>query len=172
MFDTMTLTKALGGFCGALLVYLLGGWFAETIYHHGGYGDSEQAYYVELPEVEGATEEVVEEGPDFATLFASADAAAGQALYRGCQSCHSLEQGTNGTGPYLHGIVGRPVQSVDAFDYSGALIAVNDVWTPEALNAFIANPRGYADGTSMNYNGMRDAQDRADLIAYLDSIDG
>jgi len=45
------------------------------------------------------------------------------------------------------------------------------VWTPEALNAFLENPRGYAPGTAMTYNGMRKVEDRANLIAYLDSLD-
>jgi cytochrome c len=171
MFDTMTLTKALGGFCGALLVFLLGGWLAETIYHNA-HGDHEQAYYVEVPGADDGHQEVVEDGPDFATLFASADADAGASAFRACQSCHAIADSVNGTGPHLYGIVGRPVQAVEGFRYSGALISVNDVWTPEELNAFITNPRSYAPGTSMSYNGMRDAQDRANLIAYLDSLDG
>jgi cytochrome c len=75
------------------------------------------------------------------------------------------------TGPSLYGVVGRDVGSVDGFNYSGSLSAVADVWTPENLNAFLENPRGYAPGTSMSYNGMRNIEDRADLIAYLDSLD-
>jgi cytochrome c len=66
------------------------------------------------------------------------------------------------------------VQAAEGYAaYSGALIAANpDAWTPEALNAFLENPKGYASGTSMTYNGMRKVEDRANLIAYLDSLDG
>lgn len=175
MFDTMTMTKILGGVCGTLLIFLLGGWAAETIFHVGGhgYGDGpKQAYVIEVADDEEATEEVVEdEGPDFTEVFASADAAAGESQWRACRACHVLEPGQNMTGPSLYGVVGRDVGSVDGFNYSGSLVAVADVWTPENLNAFLEDPRGYAPGTSMSYNGMRSIEDRADLIAYLDSVD-
>ena len=67
--------------------------------------------------------------------------------------------------------MGRDVSSVDGFGYSGALVAVADVWSAENLNAFLENPKGYAPGTAMGYNGMRKIEDRANLIAYLDSLD-
>ncbi len=169
MFDTMTLTKVAGGLCGTLLIYLLGGWAAESIYHSGGHGDHDQAYVIAVAGEE-ATDEPVEEGPDFAEVFASADAAEGEGVWRNCQSCHALEAGVNGTGPYLLGVVGRDVGSVSDFNYSGALSEVADVWTPENLNGFLENPRGWAPGTSMTYNGLRRIEDRANLIAYLDSL--
>lgn len=172
MFDTMTLTKTLGAVCGALLIFLLGRWAAETIYHDSHAGHGEQHFVVA---VEGAeTEEApAEEGPSFEELFAAADVGAGEAAYRACAACHSVVKGENGTGPYLFGVVGRPVQAAEGFGaYSGALIAANpDAWTPEALNAFLENPKGYASGTTMTYNGMRKIEDRANLIAYLDSLD-
>lgn len=170
MFDTMTLTKLVGGFCGALLIFLLGGWVAETIYHSGAAHDGQQAYVIPVEDAT-ADDGPVEEGPDFAELFAAADPAAGQGLWRGCQACHQLEPGQNTTGPYLHGVVGRPVASAVGFNYSGALVAAADVWTPENLDAFLENPRNFAPGTTMTYSGMRSPQDRANLIAYLDTID-
>ncbi len=174
MFDTMTLTKLLGALCGTLLVYLLGGWFAETVYHAGGshgHGDHHEMAYVIHVEEDDA-EEVVEEGPTFEEVFAMADAAEGEGLWRACSSCHKLEAGENGTGPYLYGIVGRDIGAAEGFGaYSGALNEVADVWTPENLNGFLENPRGWAPGTSMGYNGMRRLEDRANLIAYLDSLD-
>lgn len=170
MLDTMTMTKVTGALCGSLLVFLLGGWAAEEIYHAGSHGHHEQSYIIP---VETVTEEVVvEEGPSFDEVYAMAVAADGESLFnRACASCHSLSVGDNGTGPYLYGIVGRAVQEVDGFGYSGALAAAADVWTPENLNAFLEGPRGFAQGTSMSYNGMRKIEDRANLIAYLDSLD-
>ena len=172
MFDTMTLTKAGGALCGALLAYLLGGWASELIYHGGGgHGDDHAAAYVIAPEEDTGVEEVVEE-VDFEVLFAAADAAEGEGLWRGCQSCHQLEAGANGTGPYLYGVVGREVGAAEGFgSYSGALSEVADVWTPENLYNFLENPKGWAPGTSMGYNGMRKSEDRVNLIAYLDSLD-
>ncbi|MEJ6404462.1 c-type cytochrome [Yoonia sp. 2307UL14-13] len=171
MFDTMTMTKVLGGLCGTFLVYLLGAWVAEEIYHVGGHGDHhEQAYVIEVETDEPADGEPVEE-VDFSVVMASASAADGEALWRNCRSCHALEAGQHGTGPALYGVVGREVAFYDDFNYSGALAAVAEVWTPENLNGFLENPRGWAPGTAMSYNGMRSVEDRANLIAYLDSLD-
>mgnify|MGYP003709562721 CR=1 FL=1 len=67
--------------------------------------------------------------------------------------------------------MGRDVGSVAGFGYSGALVAVADVWTPENLQAFLENPRDFAPGTKMSFSGLKDAEDRANLIAYLDEGD-
>jgi cytochrome c len=170
MFDTMTLTKLLGGFCGALLIFLLGSWASSIIYGTYGYNYVEQAYIIPVEGDEDVAEPA-EEGPSFEEVFASADAAAGEELWRNCAACHATEAGVNGTGPYLHGVVGREIGAVEGFSYSGALEEQADVWTPEHLNAFLEDPRGWAPGTSMGYNGMRRITDRANLIAYLDSLD-
>ncbi len=173
MFDTMTLTKVVGAFCGALLIFLLGGWAAELIYHTGGgHGDDhKQAYVIETGDDEGGEAEE-EAGPSFEELFVAADAGKGERVYNKCKACHQLEEGANGAGPYLHGVVGREVASADGFGYSGSLKAVVDVWTPQELSAFLENPAGYAPGTTMGFAGVKDMEDRANLIAYLDQSDG
>lgn len=170
MFDTMTITKAGASLCGALLVFLLGAWAAEELYHTGGHGaHSEQAYSIDTGE--GEPEEVVEEVP-FEVIFASADADKGERVFGKCRACHKLEQGANGTGPYLYGVVGRQVDTADGFGYSGALEEVVDVWTPEHLNAFLESPRSYTPGTSMSFAGLPDVEERANLIAYLATYGG
>ncbi len=174
MFDTMTLTKIVGGFCGMFLIFLLGNWAGELVYHVGAedHGDGvAQAYSIDTGVEEGADGEPAEE-VDFATVFASADAAAGENLFRACRACHKVEDGANGTGPHLYGVVGREIDAVPGYAYSGALEQVGEVWSPENLSAFLANPREAAPGTKMTYNGMKDVQDRANLIAWLDSLDG
>jgi len=173
MFDTMTFTKVLGSFCGALLIFLLGSWAAESLYHTGGkHGDDHAQGYVIDTGAEDGAEEVAEEGPSFAELYAAADVGKGERVYNKCAACHKLEQGANGTGPYLYGVVGRDVAAAQGFGYSGNLIAVNDVWTPEELDAFLANPKGYAPGTTMGFAGLPKAEDRANVIAFLDMTDG
>ncbi|MFL4469809.1 cytochrome c family protein [Tateyamaria armeniaca] len=168
MFDTMTFTKIAGSLCGALLIFLLGKWAAEELYHTGGHG-GEQAYVIDTG-VEEVDEDAVE--IPFAEVLASADAGAGARVFRQCSACHKLEAGENGVGPYLHGIVGRDVGAAEGYAaYSGALSEVAEVWTAENLNGFLENPRGWAPGTSMGYNGLRSVEDRANLIAYLDSVD-
>ena len=166
MFDTMTLTKAVGGLCGTFLVFLLGSFAAEFIYHpkHGHGDDHHQAYTIEVDDG-GEVEEVIEVA--FADVFAVADAGAGERLWRQCQACHKLEDGANGTGPYLAAVVGRDIGTANGYSYSAAMAEFAGDWTPEALNEFIASPSGYIDGTKMNYRGMADIEDRANLIAYL-----
>lgn len=165
MFDTMTLTKAVGSICTAFLILLLGKWAAEGIYHVGGHHE-EQAYSIETgEEQETGGEEVAE--VDFATVFASASAEDGEGLWRACRSCHALEPGKNGTGPYLHGVVGRAKAAANGYGYSEAMASQAGEWTPENLQAFLENPKEYTPGTKMSYNGMRDIEDRANLIAYL-----
>ena len=169
MFDTMTLTKIVGSFCGALLIFLLGSWVAEEIYHvGGGHGDGEQAY--SIPVEEGGESGEAEEEVPFADVFASADAGAGERVFSKCRACHQLN-GSNAVGPYLNGVVGREIQAVDGFNYSGALADAGDVWEPEVLNAFLVDPQGWAPGTTMSFNGLPKVEDRANLIAYLATVE-
>ena len=178
MIDTMTSTKVMSALCGSLLVFLLGKWGAEELYHVGhdyGHGDDhgvKQAYMIEVEGGDGHSEEV-EEVPDppVAELLAVADLAAGEKLWRSCQSCHSNEAGGRGSGPYLHGVVGRAVGAVDGFKYSGSLVAVAETWNAEELYGFLKDPKDYAPGTAMNFRGIEDPEDRANLIAWLDSLD-
>ncbi|MFP4238583.1 MAG: c-type cytochrome [Rhodosalinus sp.] len=168
----MTFTKVLGGFCGALLVFLLGKWAAETIYQVGPYGESAQAYVIDTGEEEEEedAEEAPEEAPEepdvpFVELVAQADADAGASLWRQCSACHVNDEPRNGVGPHLQDLIGREIGSVEDFRYSGAL--PEGEWTWENLDPWLEAPRDFAPGTSMAYAGLEDDEDRADLIAYL-----
>ncbi|WP_439521639.1 c-type cytochrome [Marivita sp.] len=166
MLDTMTFTKIVGSFCGALLIFLLGKWAAETLYHVGGAHGEEVAVYVIETGEEDAPEEVVAE-VDFDTMIETASADAGERVFGKCRACHKLEAGENAAGPYLYNVVGRDVGAAQGFNYSGALSEVADVWTPENLYHFLENPRGYAPGTSMGFAGLNKSEDRQNVIAYL-----
>jgi cytochrome c len=172
MIDTMTMTKIVGGFCGAFLVFLLGGFFAEFIYHEAESHDGEHQQAYSIPVEDGGDVADAGDALPFEEVYASADAAAGERLFRQCQACHKVEDGANGTGPHLYGIVGRSVDAVDGYSYSGALEQVADVWTPENLSGFLENPKAYAPGTKMGYAGMKSVEDRANLIAWLAGIGG
>ncbi len=174
MFDTMTMTKAVAGVCGALLVFLLGNWVATELYamggggHGGGHGEEgelTQAYSIDTGAGEAAGGE--EATVDVAALLAAGDAAAGEKVFGKCKACHKMD-GTNGTGPHLDGVVNRAKASVEGFSYSEALKAMAaDAWTPENLFAFLESPKGYAPGTKMAFAGLPKPEDRANLIAYL-----
>lgn len=167
MFDTMTITKAGGALCAALLVLLLGGWAAEELYNIDHHDDEHvSGYRVEVADADGGPVEEVPQIP-FEEVYAVADAAAGERLWRQCSACHSLNDGQNGVGPSLFGVVGRDIAALDGFGYSDTLTGLEGDWTPEQLSHFIENPRAWASGTAMSYGGMGDIEDRANLIAYL-----
>lgn len=129
-------------------------------------------YVVDLGEdAAPVVEDVVEEAPTIGALLASADANSGEGLSRACAACHSFNNGGGSRiGPNLWDIVNRPLAAVDGFSYSSALVDMGGTWTYEALDGFIAAPRDWASGTKMSYAGMRSAEDRADLIAWMRSL--
>lgn len=173
MFDTMTMTKAVGALCGALLIFLLGNWAAESLFHvGGGHGDEEHVagYMIETGSDDA---EVVEEKEiDVAAILASGDAGKGARVFNKCKACHKIEAGANATGPSLYDVVGRAIDSEPGFSYSGALLQVGDTWTPEALFHFLEDPKGVAPGTAMGFAGLKKPTDRANLIAYLETLGG
>ena len=171
MFDEMTITKAAGGFLAGFLVLLLAGKVSSGIYHadgghHGKDDHHVMGYMIDTGDDHSEVAEAEPEVP-FEEVYASADAGAGERLWRQCGSCHKLEPGANGTGPYLHGVVNRAKAAAGGYGYSDVLASMGGDWTPENLSAFIEDPKGYAPGTAMNYRGMSDVEDRANLIAYI-----
>ena len=172
MFDTMTMTKAVGAVCGSLLVLMLVSWASDSLYTvgggHGGHGDGEvkQAYVIDTGDG-AAPAEAAGEPVDLAAVLAAGDAAAGEAVFRKCSSCHKLD-GSDGVGPHLNGVVGRNHAAVAGFAYSEAMAARSaEPWTPEALYSFLANPRQDMPGTKMAFAGLPKSEDRANVIAYL-----
>lgn len=99
------------------------------------------------------------------------DATAGAEVFSRCAGCHEIGAGAeNRIGPHLNMLFGRPAAGLDGFPYSRSLrrAGVNGlVWHADTLSAFLENPRAVASGTRMSFPGMPDAQERADLIAYL-----
>jgi cytochrome c len=166
MLDTMTFTKIAASLCGALLVFLLAQWAAFGLYSIDGHGEA--SYVVETGDPEPVADE-----PDvpFEEIMASADIEKGARVFRKCSACHKVEAGENGTGPYLYGVVGRDVGSADGFGYSDALGSHGGAWTADELNAFLEKPSAYAPGTTMSFAGLNKVEDRANVIAYLDSLD-
>lgn len=105
------------------------------------------------------------DGIAYASL--TGDAAAGKVVFAQCRSCHVTDPGVNKTGPSLAGIVGRTAGSVDGFNYSPANANSGITWTEEHLYAYLENPQRVVPKTKMIFPGLREAQKRADVIAYL-----
>ena len=108
-------------------------------------------------------------GSDLPALLAKADPAKGETTAAICKACHAFEAGApSPIGPNLHDVVGRKIASVEGFNYSPALKAhAGEVWSYENLNHWITNPQAFASGTTMAFPGLPDAQQRADVIAFL-----
>lgn len=96
------------------------------------------------------------------------DPARGAAIYERCQACHSLAR--NRTGPKHCGLLGRPAASLPGYRYSKALSESGIVWTEASLDRFLAAPFEAVPGTRMGYAGVKDPQERADLIAFLAAV--
>ena len=97
------------------------------------------------------------------------DAAAGGMAFLQCADCHSTTT-ANGTGPVLKNIVGRRAGSQGDFHYSDAMGKSKLVWDAKTLDAFLANPKATLPGTSMDFPGVSDAAERANLVAYLATL--
>lgn len=104
-------------------------------------------------------------------LVHAADITAGKEIFdKTCHKCHSPEAGMNKVGPSLYHIVGRPSGAVEGYMYSDAMKSLHADWTPAALNVYLQDPRGNVHGVKMFFKGLPDPQDRANVIAYLQSL--
>lgn len=130
-------------------------------------------YAIEIPEGFGAgSGGAVEEDilVDIKPMLASASVDDGAKVARKCQSCHTFDQGEkNGTGPNLFNIVGSDLKTRDhgGFSLSESLTAGVDVWTYDALNAYLEDPKSVAPKGTMSFVGLRKPKDRANVIKFL-----
>ncbi len=105
------------------------------------------------------------------TLLASASPERGAQVARQCQACHNFQEGQGPkVGPDLYGVVGRPVASVSGFNYTAAIKKLGGTWTFDALNKWLTKPSADAPGTAMTFAGLSNEKQRADVIAYLNTL--
>jgi cytochrome c len=172
--DSFELNKIIGAILGTLLFVMGIGFIAEALY--APIEDQGQGYALPEPEAAAGTEtaEAAEPTVPLGVLLASASADNGAAAVRKCQGCHTFEQGgANKQGPNLYDIVNRLTGSHEGFTYSDAFNALREeghTWTYEEINNFITNPREYVPGTKMNFPGVRTAEERADILAYMQTL--
>jgi cytochrome c len=155
----------------AAVVAMFSGFIAELLTHTPEL--EENVYVVASAEPEDGGESPSEPaGPESVLpLLAAADPAAGESVARKCAACHTFDQGgANRIGPHLWGVVGRDIAGVGDFSYSAALQGLEGDWNYEALNHYIADPKGFAPGNKMSFAGLNKVGDRADIIAYLRSL--
>jgi len=104
-------------------------------------------------------------------LLQTASVEKGAAAAKKCQACHTFAKGDkNGVGPNLFGVVGDHKGEGRNFNFSAAMKAKGGTWTVDDLNQFIASPKGFVPGTAMGFAGIPKDSERADVIAYLNSL--
>lgn len=131
----------------------------------------EDAFPIEVTETSGAGGSAGPTGPEpILALLATADVAKGESLSKQCAACHDFSSGgPDRVGPNLHGVVGRPKGSHGSFAYSEDLKAKGGSWTFEDLNHFLWKPKSFVAGTKMNFIGLKKPEDRAAIIAWLNT---
>ncbi|MEZ5687018.1 MAG: cytochrome c family protein [Paracoccaceae bacterium] len=176
MFNTMTITKIAGSVLGAFLFLLLTAWVSGALYTIGGgaHGEdaAEHAMMTDRPGDlldDGAAEEEAPAEEAVALVLGEGDAAKGEKVFGKCKACHKLD-GSNATGPHLDGVVNRAVASVEGFGYSDAMIGHGGEWTLERLDAYLTSPKDDVPGNKMSFAGLKKAEDRNDVITYLQSL--
>jgi len=101
--------------------------------------------------------------------LAEGDPEQGAKVFNKCKACHVADEEKNRVGPHLVGIVGRPAASVESYKYSTAMQQSGIVWEEEILDQYLASPKDVVPGGKMAFAGLREEEDRADVIAYLKS---
>lgn len=176
----MELNKIAAAVLLAGLIGMVAGKVTEFLYeggpaHPGHHAEEKRGYSIEVTDAaptEGGAA-APQGAPDISALMASADAAKGAEFFsKKCAVCHDASAGgANKVGPALHGVMGRKIASHAGFNYSDGLKAKSsESWTLENMNQFQYNPRKWAPGTIMAYAGNKKDEERANLIAYLQSL--
>lgn len=107
------------------------------------------------------------------SAMAEGDVKKGEKVFKRCKACHKVEEGKNGVGPHLFGIVDRDVASVEGYKYSKGMEAYgggDEIWDAARLDAYLTKPKKEVKGTKMAFAGLKKEKQRADLIAYLETL--
>ena len=168
--DSFEINKILGAVLGTLLITLslnivAGAMFSPHKPEKPGY----DIVVTEPPAGGGAT--APQQEVPVEQLFATANPEKGASIAKKCLACHDFTKGgPNKVGPNLYGIVNRDCASHEGFSYTAAMKAKGGKWTVDDLYTYLNNPRGFVPGTSMAFAGISKGQDRADVIAYLNTL--
>lgn len=159
--------------CGAIFLRSIALTLAMSLVAACGSGDTpdEENGPVLTAQTLGRQEIMTNRAWSSAPAYAGADAQRGELLSAQCRACHSLQRGGDDIiGPGLFGFFGKPAGRSLTFEYSAGLANGNFIWTPRALDAWLANPGRFLPGNKMAYAGLLYAEDRNALVGYLLSV--
>ena len=144
---------------------------------------ADKIYYVEKPEKSAyqvdsvitvasttstETSSASSEVGNIMALFATTNVSEGAKIFKKCAACHSIAQGGgNKIGPALWGVLGRKAGSVSDYKYSKAMAAHEKPWSFEEMNGFLTKPKDWIKGTKMSFAGLKNAEDRAAVMLYM-----
>jgi cytochrome c len=170
--DSIEINKAIAAVLVAGIVFFLSGTIGVVLVHEKPL--KQTAIKIEVPEAAPpAGQPAAPQLAPIAPLLAKADPATGEAVTKklGCTACHTFaEGGKAGVGPNLYNVVGGPHAHMQGFDYSTALKSKAGPWTFDELNEWLRLPSAYAPGTRMSFAGIKNDQERADVIDYLRTL--
>ena len=169
----LEVNKIIAAIIMAILIVLAISKVGDLVVKKQGKNDVKKvtAYIIDLPETNASQSENLKKFEvlePISPLLMNASLEKGKKLFKKCGSCHNYEKGSaNKVGPNLWNIINRPKASVNGFAYSKALVDIGGKWTYEELSEFLYKPKQYAEGTKMNFSGLKKAEDRANLIFFL-----
>ena len=163
----MEFNKLFAALLTAGVVASLSGFVAEQLTEREPL--EKEAYHIEAMGGGAAGGAAKEELPEpVLALIAAADVARGESVAKACATCHNFDKGgPNMTGPNLYGVIGRNKASHAGFDYSDPMKTAGGAWTYHDLSRFLWKPQKFVAGTKMTFVGLKKAEDRAALIAWL-----
>ncbi len=167
--NSFEINKILGALLGTCLILLALHIASGAIFSTPA--PAKPGYDVVVKEEKAGQPEAKPAAQPIETLLASASAEHGAQVAKQCGACHNFQEGQGPkVGPDLYDVVGRKIASVAGFNYSAALKGMSGTWTFDELNKWLADPRAVAPGTAMTFAGLTNEKQRADVIAYLETL--